>query len=57
MVEVRSNNMLIGNDIICIIKGGKVIGGCRSAAFGFDMPDCYRLCSERVLNGIFVNRE
>lgn len=59
MVEVRrgEGGPIIGNDIICTIKDNKVIGGCRSIMTDFDMPTCYRECRDRVMNGVFINRE
>jgi hypothetical protein len=57
IVDVRDNGMVIGQDIICSKKKGKILGGFRAAQGGFYMPDCYRLCWDRVVNKKFVNRE
>lgn len=60
LIEVRNgeNGPIVGNDIICTIRDNKVIGGCRSIMSGFDMPECYRVgCQDRVMNGVFINRE
>ncbi len=36
----------VGYDIVCE-KTGKVVGGCRYTSWGFNWPECYRLCKER----------
>jgi hypothetical protein len=57
IIDVRDNGMTIGQDIICFKRKNKILGVFRAMQGGFDFSACYRLCSSRVMNGIFVNRE